>query len=53
MTVTASSVSAGQILKASAQLTHDGGLAVDNTAEHPVSVVSGAIAIAGRREHRK
>ena len=36
---------AGQILKASAQLTHDGSLAVDNTTEHAVTVVSSAVAL--------
>ena len=41
ITVTADSgLTAGQILKTTAQLTHDGGLVVDNTAEHVLTVVS-------------
>ncbi|VAX07773.1 hypothetical protein MNBD_ALPHA03-1765, partial [hydrothermal vent metagenome] len=36
-------LTAGQILKATAQLTHDGGQAVDNTAEHALNVVSAAL----------
>ncbi|MEN8177170.1 MAG: hypothetical protein ABFS39_00945, partial [Pseudomonadota bacterium] len=41
ITVTADAdVTPGQILQVVAQLTHDGGLAVDNTAEHVVTVVS-------------
>ena len=43
ITVIADSVSAGQILKATAQLTHDGGLAIDNTAENAITVVSSAL----------
>ncbi|MCP5009939.1 MAG: DUF11 domain-containing protein, partial [Aestuariibacter sp.] len=33
-------LTAGQILKTTAQLTHDGGQAIDNTAEHALTVVS-------------
>ncbi|RLJ17091.1 hypothetical protein DJ030_15095 [bacterium endosymbiont of Escarpia laminata] len=33
----------GQILKTTAQLTHDGSQAVDNTAEHALTVVSGVL----------
>ena len=44
ITVTAdAALIAGQILQTRAQLTHDGGLAVDNTAEHAVTVVSSAL----------
>ncbi|MBL3529643.1 MAG: DUF5011 domain-containing protein, partial [gamma proteobacterium endosymbiont of Lamellibrachia anaximandri] len=44
ITVTADAgLTAGQILKTTAQLTHDGGLAVDNSAEHAMTVVSAAL----------
>jgi len=44
ITVTADTgLTAGQILKATAQLTHDGGQAIDNTAEHALTVVSTAL----------
>ena len=44
VTVTAGAgLIAGQILEATAQLTHDGGLAVDNTAEHALTVVANAL----------
>ncbi|NOZ53643.1 MAG: hypothetical protein GXP08_10965, partial [Gammaproteobacteria bacterium] len=44
VTVTADAgLTAGQILKATAQLTHDGGLAVDNSTEHTLTVVSAAL----------
>ena len=36
-------LTAGQILTATAQLTHDGGQAMDNTAEHAMTVVSTAL----------
>ena len=44
ITVTAdASLTGGQILKATIELTHDGGLAVDNTAEHAITVVSATL----------
>ena len=44
ITVTAdAALTAGQILNARAQLTHDGGQAVDNTSEHGITVVSRAL----------
>ncbi|MCF6212268.1 MAG: DUF11 domain-containing protein, partial [Gammaproteobacteria bacterium] len=43
VTVTTAGLAAGQILKATAQLTHDGGQAVDNTAEHALTVVATAL----------
>ena len=44
ITVTADAgLTAGQILKTTAQLTHDGGLAVNNSAEHALTVVASTL----------